>query len=174
MVTPLYNVIMPRSTRSFPLLAQQLKKHTTRIWAASTRMIKWQSCVAAVVITTCHICCQAGDKFFLWTAYNAYVIQHCFCSHKQPGKRLKTFHMFVDKLLQNLVGTCTLRITSRHVSDPSEVRLLNEPSAVFTCQRDEQVRRPIAGLLFALRNTSKAREQNPAQRTVHAVKICKT
>jgi len=74
--------------------------------------------------------CRLVMKFFLWAAYNAYVLQHCFCPHKQPGKRLKTFHMFVDELCHNLVGTFhhSPKITSRRVSDPSDTRLLNDPS----------------------------------------------
>jgi len=65
-------------------------------------------------------------KFFLWAAYNAYVMQHCFCPHNQSG-RLKTFHMFVNDLCHELVGSFRRnpRIMSRRVSNTSNARLVN-------------------------------------------------
>lgn len=70
-------------------------------------------------------------KFFLWAAYNAYMMQHCFCPHNPPGKRLKTFHMFVDDVCHELVGSFRRkpRIVSRRVSGTSDTRLLNSSTA---------------------------------------------
>lgn len=66
-------------------------------------------------------------KFFLWAAYNAYVMHNCFCAHNQTGQRLYTFHMFVNDLCHELVGSFRRnpRIMSRRVSGTSDARLVN-------------------------------------------------
>lgn len=43
-------------------------------------------------------------KFFMWTAYNAYVLQGYYKPHAQPGKRVVTFHFFLEQLCNELVG----------------------------------------------------------------------
>ena len=66
-------------------------------------------------------------KFFMWTAYNAYILQNYKIPHKQPGKRLVTFHMFLDQLCHELIGAfrrCSTP-TLRRRSKPNEACLIN-------------------------------------------------
>ena len=37
-------------------------------------------------------------KFFVWSAFNGYVIQNLYKPHIIPGKRIQTFRMFIDEL----------------------------------------------------------------------------
>jgi len=66
-------------------------------------------------------------KFFMWAAYNAYILQNYKIPHKQPGKRLVTFHMFLDQLCHELIGAfrCCSTPTLRRRSKPNEARLIN-------------------------------------------------
>jgi len=43
-------------------------------------------------------------KFVMWAAYNAYVLMDMIKPHAFPNKRVFTFHMFIEKLCQELVG----------------------------------------------------------------------
>ena len=43
-------------------------------------------------------------KFFLWAAYNAYVLMDYVKPHCQPGHRTFTFHSFLKKLFEELAG----------------------------------------------------------------------
>lgn len=65
-------------------------------------------------------------KFFVWSAYNAYIIQDHYKPHKLPGKRLHTFHMFIDKLCHELVGTYRRTNMPTARRETSDVRLLNQ------------------------------------------------
>jgi len=69
-------------------------------------------------------------KFFLWTAYNAYVMQHCFCPHNPPGK---TFNIFAEELCHKLVGTLCHDpiVVSHRVSNASDTRLVSKPSVLI-------------------------------------------
>jgi hypothetical protein len=51
-------------------------------------------------------------KFFMWCTYNAYVLQNVYAPHQQPGKRVVTFHAFIDQLCHGLVDT--YRQTTAH------------------------------------------------------------
>ena len=44
-------------------------------------------------------------KFFLWAAYNSYVLKGIVRCHSSPGHRSYTFHLFVETLCEQLVGT---------------------------------------------------------------------
>ena len=44
------------------------------------------------------------DEVFMWAAYNAYVLQGCYKPHAQAGKRVTTFHVFLEQLCHELVG----------------------------------------------------------------------
>jgi len=66
-------------------------------------------------------------KFFMWAAYNAYILQNYKIPHKQPGKRLVTFHTFLDQLCHELIGAfrrCSTP-TLRRRSKPNEACLIN-------------------------------------------------
>ena len=67
-------------------------------------------------------------KLFMWAAYNAYVMQHCFRLHNAPGKHVTTFHIFTEELCHQVVGTFRHdpASVSHHVSDMCDTRLLNE------------------------------------------------
>lgn len=58
-------------------------------------------------------------KFFMWAAYNAYVQMGFVKPHHQPGKRTITFHLFVEAMCEELVGTVRMTQTGfgRHVSE---------------------------------------------------------
>lgn len=43
-------------------------------------------------------------KFFMWAAYNAYILMGFQKQHNQPGQRLYTFHAFLERLCIHLVG----------------------------------------------------------------------
>ena len=66
-------------------------------------------------------------KFFMWTTYNAYVIQGYYIPHAQAGKRVTTYHSFLEQLCNELVGdvrTTTQQGRRRSDADP-DVRLSN-------------------------------------------------
>ena len=66
-------------------------------------------------------------KFFMWAAYNAYVIVNYIKSHTQPGKRTVTFHAFLEQLFEELVANYHRDRSSfgnRRVSDVTNVRRL--------------------------------------------------
>jgi len=67
-------------------------------------------------------------KFFMWAVYNSYVIQRIFCPHT-PGKRITTFHMYIEKLCNQLVGNFRRDTPTFHVRNPAllDGRLVNEP-----------------------------------------------
>jgi len=44
-------------------------------------------------------------KFFMWCVYNAYILQDYYTTHQRPGSRPTTFHMFVEQICHELVGT---------------------------------------------------------------------
>ena len=43
-------------------------------------------------------------KFFMWTTYNAYVIQGYDIPHAQAGKRVTTYHSLLEQLCNELFG----------------------------------------------------------------------
>ena len=43
-------------------------------------------------------------KFFMWAAYNAYVLKGYHNPHAQASKRATTFHVFLEQLYHELVG----------------------------------------------------------------------
>src|SRR6218665_426687 len=48
-------------------------------------------------------------NFFMWCTYNAYILQNLHSPHKQQNKRFNTFHMFIEQLRNDLVGTYNCR-----------------------------------------------------------------
>jgi len=69
-------------------------------------------------------------KFFVWCAFNAYVICNRYKPHIVPGKRIHTFRMFVHELCHGLVGSYRRAPlpTSRQKSGEEHARLQNEPN----------------------------------------------
>ena len=66
-------------------------------------------------------------KFFMWTTYHAYVIQGYYIPHAQAGKRVTTYHSFMEQLCNELVGdvkTTTQQGRRRSDAD-ADVRLSN-------------------------------------------------
>ena len=66
-------------------------------------------------------------KFFMRMTYNAYVIQGYYIPHAQAGKRVTTYHSFLEQLCNELVGdvrTTTQQGRRRSDADP-DVRLSN-------------------------------------------------
>ena len=80
-------------------------------------------------------------KFFVWCVFNSYVIQDYNKPHKQPGQRVYTFHMFIDKLCHDVVGaqcrTSTPKSTCK--SGLNETRLQNEAMYIYLSNRKEQL-----------------------------------
>ena len=61
----------------------------------------------------------------MWAANNSYVFQGCFKPHVQAGKRVTTFHVFLEQLCHELVGdfkTITQQGCRRSNADP-DIRL---------------------------------------------------
>jgi len=69
-------------------------------------------------------------KFFVWSLYNAYVLQNHYHPHRQPGKRDVTFHAFVSDVCHALVGAFrrAQEPMSRQSSQIDEARLVNAGS----------------------------------------------
>src|SRR6218665_1392055 len=44
-------------------------------------------------------------KFFVWSAFNGYIIQNLCKPHIIQGKPIQTFRMFIDELCDDLVGS---------------------------------------------------------------------
>ncbi|XP_050392713.1 piggyBac transposable element-derived protein 4-like [Patella vulgata] len=76
-------------------------------------------------------------KFFMWAAYNAYVIQGYYKSHMQSAHRNFTFHFFLEKLCHQLVGVVrNMTQKGRRRSDTDqEIRLGDVGQHV--CERAE-------------------------------------
>ena len=52
-------------------------------------------------------------KFFVWCAFNSYVIQDYYEPHKQPAQHVDIFRMFIDELCHVLVGAQRRRPTPK-------------------------------------------------------------
>ena len=64
-------------------------------------------------------------KCILWSCYNVYIIKGHFKPHKQPGKRLRTFHDFLDELCMSLIGDVRSNAIRRRRSTQVDARLMN-------------------------------------------------
>ena len=68
---------------------------------------------------------KASHEVFMWAAYNAYVLMGHYKPYMQPGHRDCTFHMFLEKLCNELVGDFQTKTENRQFSGAT--------IAVFTC-----------------------------------------
>ena len=114
-------------------------------------------------------------KFFLWAAYNAYVQMGVVNPHYPPGKRPFTFHLFIEKLCEQLVGTFQSKQSAfgRRISDASltEKRLkidahhdVEKPEHATSNQRCRVCREKYL----------KAKKDNPTAKDKDLPKRCKT
>ena len=61
-------------------------------------------------------------KFFLWSAYNAYVLMGHFKPHTTHGKAPFTFHMFIECLCESLVSNADRQATTTPIRRPTANR----------------------------------------------------
>ena len=53
---------------------------------------------------TLQVASPTCDKIFMWAIYNSYVIKNILKPSEIVGKRTLTFHMYVEKLCNELVA----------------------------------------------------------------------
>lgn len=117
-------------------------------------------------------------KFFVWSAYNAFIVMNHFNPHHQSGHRRKTFHMFVNDLCHDLVGSFRrAQLKGSHRSKSSEVsssRLVNEPNIPL-----HMPERPIEATsnnrcVVCTEKHNRAKRENPAAKACDLPKRSKT
>ena len=116
-------------------------------------------------------------KFFVWCAYNAYIIQgQSYKPHKVPGKRLHTFRMFVDELCHDLVGTHRRVSTpmSRRKSGADEERLQSTQSIPIHLPERPQGATSNNRCVVCTEKYKQAKRANLTARDTDLPKRCKT
>ena len=113
-------------------------------------------------------------KFFMWAAYNSYILQDYQRPHSQPRKRTVSFHMFLDRLCHELIGGYCRFSIGRRISSPNDARLINAGDSV-----QHLVEHPVHATrnqrcVVCTEKYNKAKKQDPRAKDIDLPKRSKT
>lgn len=109
-------------------------------------------------------------KFIVRCAFNAYIIQNYYKPHILPGKRIRSFRMFVDELCHDLV----VSLASQNKSRAFDARLLNEPNIPLHLPERPEVATGNNRCVVCSEKYNQARRVNPEAKHKNLPKRSKT